>query len=279
MTPEAAPLELFGAEASREVAALLGEAGITLHTDAATEIARPRAACASAPDGRALDVDRIVSVPRLEGPSIAGAAGRPERLPGHDEHARVLGVPDVYAAGDVTASRSSRAASPASRPTPPPPTSPPAPARRSRRTPFDAGAARHAADRALGALHAPRTRRPRSPGARCGGRRPRSPAASSPATSRASTRPPGRPTGLAVNVSVGGRRHGRDRSAEPALTVTSDVTDHATRRLLDAGRVVVSDLDLESVLPRVLATAAEVTGRATPRSASSMRRVTVSSAS
>ena len=39
----------------------------------------------------------------------------------------------------------------------------------------------------------------------------------------------------------------------------SYVTDHATRRLLDAGRVVVSDLDLESVLPRVLATAAEVT--------------------
>ena len=39
----------------------------------------------------------------------------------------------------------------------------------------------------------------------------------------------------------------------------SYVTDSATRRLLDAGRVVVSDLDLESVLPRVLATAAEVT--------------------
>lgn len=38
------------------------------------------------------------------------------------------------------------------------------------------------------------------------------------------------------------------------------VNDHALRRLLDAGRAVVSDLDLESVLPRVLSTAAEVTG-------------------
>lgn len=38
------------------------------------------------------------------------------------------------------------------------------------------------------------------------------------------------------------------------------VTDHALRRLLDAGRAVVSDLDLEAVLQRVLSTAAEVTG-------------------
>lgn len=38
------------------------------------------------------------------------------------------------------------------------------------------------------------------------------------------------------------------------------VTDHAVRRLLDAGRAVVSDLDLEAVLSRVLSTAAEVTG-------------------
>ena len=38
------------------------------------------------------------------------------------------------------------------------------------------------------------------------------------------------------------------------------VTDHAVRRLLDAGRAVVSDLDLEAVLPRVLRTAAEITG-------------------
>lgn len=38
------------------------------------------------------------------------------------------------------------------------------------------------------------------------------------------------------------------------------VTDHAVRRLLDAGRAVVSDLDLEAVLSRVLSTAVEVTG-------------------
>lgn len=41
----------------------------------------------------------------------------------------------------------------------------------------------------------------------------------------------------------------------PALT-----TDQTLRRLLDAGRVVVSELDLEQVLQRVLSTASEITG-------------------
>ena len=38
------------------------------------------------------------------------------------------------------------------------------------------------------------------------------------------------------------------------------LTDPALRRLLDAGRAVVSELDVQAVLDRVLATAAEVTG-------------------
>lgn len=42
--------------------------------------------------------------------------------------------------------------------------------------------------------------------------------------------------------------------------MTTAVTDRALRRLLDAGRAVVSELDLEAVLQRVLETAADVTG-------------------
>jgi GAF domain-containing protein len=38
------------------------------------------------------------------------------------------------------------------------------------------------------------------------------------------------------------------------------VTDNALRRLLEAGRALVSELDVEAVLERVLVTAAEVTG-------------------
>jgi signal transduction histidine kinase len=42
--------------------------------------------------------------------------------------------------------------------------------------------------------------------------------------------------------------------------VSAVVTDDALRRLLDAGRALVSELDVEAVLQRVLITAAEVTG-------------------
>ena len=42
--------------------------------------------------------------------------------------------------------------------------------------------------------------------------------------------------------------------------MTTAVADRALRRLLDAGRAVVSELDLEAVLQRVLETAADVTG-------------------
>lgn len=42
--------------------------------------------------------------------------------------------------------------------------------------------------------------------------------------------------------------------------MTAAVTDRALRRLLDAGRAVVSELDLEAVLQRLLETAADITG-------------------
>ena len=52
--------------------------------------------------GRVLDVERIITLPRLEGPSLAGLPSAPEGFLVTDAHARVQGVPDVYAAGDVT---------------------------------------------------------------------------------------------------------------------------------------------------------------------------------
>src|SRR5215207_1597442 len=42
--------------------------------------------------------------------------------------------------------------------------------------------------------------------------------------------------------------------------MTQVLTDNALRRLLDAGRTLVSELDVQAVLDRVVATAAEVTG-------------------
>ena len=101
VTPEAAPLSLFGAKASREVAALLSEAGVIVHTGTDAElVARGRLRLTET--GEFLDVDRLVTLPRLEGPSIAGLPANAEGFLVTDEHARVQGVPDVYAAGDVT---------------------------------------------------------------------------------------------------------------------------------------------------------------------------------
>jgi sulfide:quinone oxidoreductase len=91
VTPEATPLELFGPEASREVARLLDAAGIALHTGAGAGTAAT------------LAVERIVALPRLEGPAIPGLPADAHGFIVVDRHCRVRGVADVYAAGDATA--------------------------------------------------------------------------------------------------------------------------------------------------------------------------------
>ncbi len=44
----------------------------------------------------------MVSLPRLEGRRIDGIPHDPDGFVGVDEHGRVIGLDDVYAAGDVT---------------------------------------------------------------------------------------------------------------------------------------------------------------------------------
>ncbi|WP_028060600.1 NAD(P)/FAD-dependent oxidoreductase [Candidatus Solirubrobacter pratensis] len=100
VTPEEAPLGVFGLDAAREVEALLRDAGIALHTSAPVD---------SVDDGHIalvgeeLEVQRVVTLPRLEGPSIDGLPADPSGFLVVDVHGRVTGVPDVYAAGDATA--------------------------------------------------------------------------------------------------------------------------------------------------------------------------------
>ena len=99
VTPEATPLAIFGADASRELAGLLAEAGVVVHTATDAEVvAHGRLSLR----GAQLEVDRIVTLPRLEGPSIPGLPADSDGFLVIDGHARVSGVPDVYAAGDVT---------------------------------------------------------------------------------------------------------------------------------------------------------------------------------
>jgi sulfide:quinone oxidoreductase len=102
VTPEAAPLGLFGPDASRELAALMDTAGIAVHAGAHAQM-REDGRLALIPGGETLAVERVVTVPVLEGPAIDGLPADASGFLVTDPHGRVLGIPNVYAAGDGTA--------------------------------------------------------------------------------------------------------------------------------------------------------------------------------
>ncbi len=100
VTPEVEPLQLFGSPASEAARELLAENGVHLRASAyAGEFADGRLALI--PNG-SVSVDRVVALPRLEGPPIDGL---PQTVYGFvpvDSQCRVHGMADVFAAGDVT---------------------------------------------------------------------------------------------------------------------------------------------------------------------------------
>jgi sulfide:quinone oxidoreductase len=100
VTPESAPLELFGEVASEAIGSLLAESGVGF---------RPRVYPAAARRGELLLVggdivpaDRVVAMPRLQGPRIGGIPQTYDGFVPVDGHGRVTGLRDVYAAGDIT---------------------------------------------------------------------------------------------------------------------------------------------------------------------------------
>jgi sulfide:quinone oxidoreductase len=99
-THEAAPLELFGAAASETVARLLAERGIAVCTGCYP--ARVGDGALEVVPGDRLPADRVVTMPRLVGRRIAGVPEGGEGFIPVDEHGRVAGLDDVYAAGDAT---------------------------------------------------------------------------------------------------------------------------------------------------------------------------------
>lgn len=100
VTPEKEPLQLFGPPASALVRQLLAARGVEVRTDVyATSFADGRLELS--PD-EPLHVDRVVALPRLAAAPIDGI---PQTIDGFvpvDDHGRVHGVADVYAAGDIT---------------------------------------------------------------------------------------------------------------------------------------------------------------------------------
>jgi len=100
VTPEAAPLAAFGAEAGAAITALLTERGIALRTHARV-VAAADGILAVEGEPHVL-ADRVVALPRLTGPGIVGLPQDRDGFLPVDEHARVRGVEGVYAAGDAT---------------------------------------------------------------------------------------------------------------------------------------------------------------------------------
>jgi sulfide:quinone oxidoreductase len=98
VTPEDRPLAIFGGPASDTVAELLQGAAIEFVGSAYATVKSGHLIVD--PGGRRIDVDRVVSMPRLEGLEIPGVPADAEGFIPVDAHGRVAGVHRVYAAGD-----------------------------------------------------------------------------------------------------------------------------------------------------------------------------------
>jgi sulfide:quinone oxidoreductase len=100
VTYERTALIVFGDEASHSVTELLTEAGVRLWTGAFADVVE---------DGRlwldmegGLPVDLAVALPRPVGPRLPGLPTDADGFVPVDDHGRVPGLTDVYAAGDMT---------------------------------------------------------------------------------------------------------------------------------------------------------------------------------
>jgi sulfide:quinone oxidoreductase len=100
VTPEDAPLELFGRRAAEQMSELLAERGIELVTG--THPVRFDHGRLHVAPGEEIGADATISLPRLEGRRVTGVPHDSDGFVGVDEHCRVLGLERVFAAGDVT---------------------------------------------------------------------------------------------------------------------------------------------------------------------------------
>lgn len=98
VTPEPAPLAVFGGPASDAVAEVLRARGIEVITRAQAE--EHEGYLLLRPGERRLETSEVVALPAMEGPEIEGLPSTGDGFIPIDEHARVRGADHVYAAGD-----------------------------------------------------------------------------------------------------------------------------------------------------------------------------------
>ncbi|MEA2126387.1 MAG: sulfide:quinone oxidoreductase [Solirubrobacteraceae bacterium] len=100
VTPERAPLSVFGQGASTGIAELLADAGVAVECSADAEVPQP-GHVVIAPGTRRLEAERVIALPALVGPSIPGLPAGPDGFIPVDAFCRVPGAEGVYAAGDA----------------------------------------------------------------------------------------------------------------------------------------------------------------------------------
>lgn len=101
VTPERAPLAIFGPRAVETVRRELDDARVRLELGAYAEVRHGHASTiVLRPSDRRLEVDRVLALPRLHGRAPAGVPADAEGFLPVDPHGRVAGAPRVWAAGD-----------------------------------------------------------------------------------------------------------------------------------------------------------------------------------
>jgi len=99
VTPERAPMALFGPHVSDEVSKLLDAHGVRFLSEHAVRVNDDRLLLS---DGRELDAEVAVALMRLEGPTIPGLPSDDMGFVPVDEFGRVEGTERTFAAGDAT---------------------------------------------------------------------------------------------------------------------------------------------------------------------------------
>lgn len=101
ISTERRPLDVFGPAASSAVTDLLAHADIAFVGD--TEVGEPEPGVFTTAGDRPLEVQRLVTIPVLEGIAIPGVPADARGFVPVDEHCRVRGMAHAFAAGDGTA--------------------------------------------------------------------------------------------------------------------------------------------------------------------------------
>ncbi|HET8593294.1 MAG TPA: FAD-dependent oxidoreductase [Solirubrobacterales bacterium] len=101
VTPEEAPLLVFGTVPSAAVSEVLRARGIEVRCGAHVR-EEEDGGLSLHPGGEQLEASHVIALPKLEGPAIPGVPADEGGFIPIDEHARVKGAGDLYAAGDGT---------------------------------------------------------------------------------------------------------------------------------------------------------------------------------